>query len=109
MAESPQEHLLNHLRDLHAVVLHACRQYERAAGRRDAETVAVYKQQLEQSRAHEQRISELVESRGHQPSALEDKTLCGRIIGLRQLADVAHDTPVKMAMNLFALEHLETA
>ncbi|MFL5822062.1 MAG: DUF892 family protein [Solirubrobacteraceae bacterium] len=109
MAESPEEHLLNHLRDAHAVELQAVRQLERAAKRRDEETREVYAEHLEETRGHEQRMRELVEAHGHDPTPIEDKTLRGGAIGLRQLADVALDTPVKMAMNLFALEHLEIA
>jgi ferritin-like metal-binding protein YciE len=30
-------------------------------------------------------------------------------VGLRQLADVAPDTPVKLAMHFYAFEHLEIA
>lgn len=109
MAESPQEHLLNHLRDVHALEMHSLRQLQRAAHRRDEQSSAIYEQHLEQSQGHEQKIKELVEGQGHEPSAVEDKTLRGRTIGLRQLADIALDTPVKLAMNLFALEHLEIA
>lgn len=109
MGESHDEHLLNHLRDVHAVELHTVRQLERAARRRDEETNNLYSEHLERTRAHEQRIGELVEGHGHEPSAVEDKTLRGRAIGLRQLADIALDTPVKLAMNLFALGSLRIA
>jgi ferritin-like metal-binding protein YciE len=109
MSESAQEHLLHHLRDVHALELHASRQLERAARRRDEQTASVYQEHLEQSREHEQRIQELVEAHGHSPSPLEDKTLRGRSIGLRQLADIPLDTPVKLVMNLFALNHLQIA
>lgn len=109
MAESAQEHLLNHLRDVHALEVHAIRQLERAARRRDEQTSGIYEQHLEESRGREEKVRKLVESQGHEPSAVEDKTLRGRSIGIRQLADIALDTPVKLAMNLFALEHLEIA
>jgi ferritin-like metal-binding protein YciE len=109
MAESAQEHLLNHLRDVHALELQAIRQLERAARRQDEQTSGIYARHLEQSRGHEEMIRRLVENHGHEPSAVEDKTLRGRAIGIRQLADIALDTPVKLAMNLFALEHLKIA
>jgi ferritin-like metal-binding protein YciE len=108
MAES-QEHLVNHLRDVHAIEVHSVRQLERAARRQDEETSSVYRSHLEESQAHEERLRELVEGHGHEATPIEDKTLRGRSIGLRQLADVALDTPVKLAMNLFAVEHLEIA
>lgn len=109
MAESAQEHLLNHLRDVHALELHATRQLERATRRRDEQTASLYQEHLDQSRQHEEKVKELVENRGHAPSPLEDKTLRGGSIGLRQLADIPLDTPVKLAMNLFALTHLQIA
>jgi ferritin-like metal-binding protein YciE len=109
MGESAQEHLLTHLRDAHAVEVQAIRQLERVAQGPDGEGEDLYREHLEQSRAHEQKVRELVEARGHEPSPIEDKTLRGGAVGLRQMADVALDTPVKRAMNLFALEHLEIA
>lgn len=109
LCESAQEHVLNHLRDVHALELHAMRQFERAARRQDEDTGDVYERHLERSQAHERKIHELVEGHGHEPSVVEDKTLRGRTIGLRQLADIALDTPVKLAMNLFALTHLQIA
>ena len=109
MAEANEQHLLNHLRDVHAITMHALRQLERAARRRDEQISTVYEQHLEQSQPHERRIRELVEKHGHEPSPVEDKTLRGRSIGLRQVADIALDTPVKLSMNLFAVEHLEIA
>jgi ferritin-like metal-binding protein YciE len=108
-AASSEDHLLNHLRDVHAIEVHSIRQVERAARRRDEETQKVYESHLEESRTHDQKLKELVEAQGRETNAVEDKTLRGRSIGLRQLADIALDTPVKLAMNLFALEHLEIA
>jgi ferritin-like metal-binding protein YciE len=109
MAESDQEHLVNQLRDAHAIEVQALRQLERAAQGSSDEDGDVYRDHLEQTKGHEQKVRELVEARGHEPSPIEDKTLRGGAIGLRQLADVPLDTPVKTAMNLYALEHLEIA
>lgn len=106
---SVNEHLANHLRAVHAIELHAIRQLERAAQRRDEQLQSVYEPQLEKSRSHDAKLTELVEGQGREVTAVEDKTLHGRSIGLRQLADVALDTPVKLAMNLFAVEHLQIA
>jgi ferritin-like metal-binding protein YciE len=106
---SGKEHLLNQLRDAHAVEVQALRQLERAARASDDDSAQVYEEHFEQSHEHEQKVRELVEARGHEPSPIEDKTLRGGGIGLRQLADVALDTPVKTTMNLYALEHLEIA
>lgn len=109
MADAAQEHLLNHLRDVHAVELHSARQLKRAASGPDEESRTVYSEHLEQTEDHEKRISELVESHGHSPSPEEDKTLRGGAVGIRQLADIPLDTAANVAMNLYALEHLEIA
>jgi ferritin-like metal-binding protein YciE len=109
MAQSTQEHLVTHLWDAHAVELQSIRQLQRVAEKPDEESPDLYEEHLEQSKAHEQKIRELVEARGHEPSPIEDKTLRGGAAGLRQIADIPFDTPVKRAMNLFALEHLEIA
>jgi ferritin-like metal-binding protein YciE len=110
MSESAHEHLLNHLRDMQAIEFHAQRQLVRLAGRsEDEELAAICGQHLEQAREHEQLVKELVEAQGHQPSALEDKTLRAGAIGLRQLADIAPDTPPRVVIQLFGLEQLEIA
>lgn len=107
MAKSEEEHLLNQLRDAHAIEVQALRQLERAA--QTSGDSDLYEEHLEQTKEHEEKVRELVEANGHEPSPIEDKTLRGGAIGLRQMADVPLDTPVRTAMNLYALEHLEIA
>jgi ferritin-like metal-binding protein YciE len=110
MSNSPDEHLLYHLRDMQAIEFHAQRQLMRLAARaEDEELEVICSQHLEQTRDDEQRLRELVEARGHRSSALEDKTLRAGAIGLRQLADIAPDTPARVVIQLFGLEHLEIA
>jgi ferritin-like metal-binding protein YciE len=110
MSELAHGHLLNHLRDMQAIEFHAQRQLARLAGRaEDEELEAICGQHLEQTREHEQRVQGLVEAQGHQPSALQDKTWRAGAIGLRQLADIAPDTPPRVAIQLFGLEQLEIA
>lgn len=110
MSESANEHLLYHLRDMQAIEFHAQRQLARLVGRADDEDLkAICSRHLEQTREHEQTVQRLVEAQGHQPSALEDKTLRAGTIGLRQLADIAPNTPPRVAIQLFGLEQLEIA
>jgi ferritin-like metal-binding protein YciE len=110
MSESANEHLLNHLRDMQAIEFHAQRQLARLAGRaKDEDLEAICGEHVEGAREHEQRVGGLVEEHGHQPSALADKTLRGGAIGLRQLADIAPDTPARVAIQVFGLEQLEIA
>jgi ferritin-like metal-binding protein YciE len=110
MSESGHEHLLYHLRDMQAIEFHAQRQLTRLARRaEDEELKAICGQHLERAQEHEQRVQALVEAQGHPSSALEDKTLRAGAIGLRQLADIAPDTPPRVAIQLFGLEQLEIA
>jgi ferritin-like metal-binding protein YciE len=110
MSESGHQHLVYHLRDMQAIEFHAQRQLARLAGRADDEDLkAICGEHLESIRQHEQRVQGLVEAHGHRPSALEDKTLRAGAIGLRQLADIAPDTPPRVAIQLFGLEQLEIA
>jgi ferritin-like metal-binding protein YciE len=107
---SGQEHLVNHLRDAHAVELGSARQLARAAELCTDERVrGAYEQHLQETKEHEQTIRRLVEKHDQKPSPVKDKTFRGGAIGLRQLADITPDTPVKLAMHMFALEHLEIA
>jgi ferritin-like metal-binding protein YciE len=110
MSESEKEHLLNHMRDMQAIEFHAQRQLERLAGHaEDEELKALCGQHQEQAQEHEGKIRELVEALSHEPSALEDKTLRAGAIGLRQLSDIAPDTPPRVAIQAFGLGQLEIA
>ena len=110
MTESAEAHLLNHLRDMQAIEFHAQRQLARLAGQaEDDELETICCQHVEQAREDEQCIEKLVEAQGHEPSALADKTLRGGAIGLRQLADIAPDTPPRVAIQVYGLEQLEIA
>lgn len=109
MAYTGKDHLLNHLRDARALEVHAVRQLERVVRRPGGEEQAIYAEHLEQTREHERAIAELLEQEDQAASAVEDKTLRAGVIGLRQLADISLSTPVKLAMHMFALEHLEIA
>ena len=69
MSESGHEHLLNQLRDVHALEFHAQRQLSRLADRADDDDLRdICCQHLEQTQKHEQRMKELVEAQGRDPS-----------------------------------------
>lgn len=104
------EHLVNHLRDAHAIEVDSCRQLARVIVLADDDDVSLgYAEHLEQSKHHEQTVRELIEANHQEPSPVQDKTICGGVVGLRQLADIAPATPVRLAMRMFALEQLEVA
>lgn len=110
MSESPGEQLIQHLRDVHALEEQSIRQLERATElAEDEELQNLYKEHLEQTREHERLIKERIEAHDLEPSAVKDLTMRAGAIGLRQLADIPPDTPVKLAMHFYAFEHLEVA
>src|SRR2546421_197050 len=86
MAESAQEHLLNHLRDTHAVELQALRQFARAAqGREDEEEPAQAAQEiLEQKRQTAEKLAETFDRAAEQ--LMEDAD--GDALLLSHLSDV---------------------
>lgn len=110
MTDAAQEHLVQHLRDVHALEEQALRQLERAVELSEDEELAnAYREHLEQTREHEQKITERIKAHDLEPSAVRDLTMRSGAIGLRQLAEIPPDTPVKLAMHMFAFEHLEIA
>ncbi len=108
--ESTDSQLTQHLRDVHALEEQSLRQLERAVElAEDEELQGLYKEHLEQTREHEQSIKERIEAHDLEPSAVKDLTMRAGAIGLRQLADIPPDTPIKLAMHFYAFEHLEIA
>jgi ferritin-like metal-binding protein YciE len=69
----------------------------------------LYREHLEQSREHEEQIRQRIQSCDIKPSAVKDLTMRAGAIGLRQLADIPPNTPVKLAMHFFAFENLKIA
>jgi ferritin-like metal-binding protein YciE len=110
MADSSQEQLVLHLTDMHALEMQSIKQLERAselAG--DDQLKQLYKEHLEETQEHERLVRERIEAHDHEPSPIKDLTMRSGAIGLRQLADIPPDTPVKLAMHFYALENLEVA
>ncbi len=108
--ESPEDRLLEHLKDAHAIEEQALKQLERAvelAG--DSELEQIYRDHLEETQEHSKLIHDRIQAHDEQPSAVRDLTMRSGAVGLRQLADIPPDTPVKLAMHFYAFEHLEIA
>jgi ferritin-like metal-binding protein YciE len=90
--------------------MQSIRQLERAAElSEDEELQSLYQEHLEQTHEHERLIKERIEAHDLEPSAVKDLTMRAGAIGLRQLADVPPDTPIKLSMHFYAFEHLEIA
>ncbi|MBV9465097.1 MAG: DUF892 family protein [Solirubrobacterales bacterium] len=110
MGDSGEERLVEHLRDAHAIEEQALKQLERAVElTNDDQIEQVYREHLEETQEHEKLVRERLEAHDHEPSAVKDLTMRSGAIGLRQLADIAPETPVKLAMHFYAFEHLEIA
>ncbi len=107
---SPQDRVLEHLKDAHAIEEQALKQLERAVQLcQDSELEQIYRDHLEETQEHSKLIHERIEAYDEKPSAVRDLTMRSGAIGLRQLADIPPDTPVKLAMHFYAFEHLEIA
>ena len=75
MAESDQDHLVNHLRDTHALEQQSIRQLERSQHMsRAPDMEEIYREHLEQTREHERMIRERLKARDLKPSAVKDLT-----------------------------------
>src|SRR5947209_4918175 len=112
MAEATEEHVIAHLRDVHALEEQSAKLFEIAADElaEDDELVQLYRERLDQSREHEQQINERIEAHDCKPSAVKDLTMsAASSVGLRDLSDKPVDTPVKLTMNFVALQHLKIA
>jgi ferritin-like metal-binding protein YciE len=110
--DNAKAHLIAHLKDTHALEVQSIRQLERAAEILDSEDSDIaegYKKHLDETQEHEEKIKNRIESYDLKPSAVKDLTMRAGAIGLRQLADIHPDTPVKLAMHFYAFEHLEIA
>lgn len=102
------ETLIRHLRDVHALEEQSIKTLERAIELCPDEQIGeTYREHLEQSHEHSQQITERIKAHDVEPSAVKDLTMRSGAIGLRQLAEIPPDTPVKLAMHLYAFESLE--
>jgi ferritin-like metal-binding protein YciE len=104
------DELVLHLKDVHALEEQAIKTFERAVElTEDEQLCETYRQHLDQSHEHAELIAERIKAHEVKPSAVKDLTMRSGAIGLRQLAEIPPDTPVKLAMHLYSLEHLEIA
>ena len=110
MSEQAEEQLITHLKDVHAMEEQALKQLERAVElAKDEELCNGYREHMEQSHEHEQAITDRIKDHDLEPSAVKDLTMRSGAVGLRQLAEIPPDTPIKLAIHMYAFEHLEIA
>jgi ferritin-like metal-binding protein YciE len=108
--EAGKEHLIQHLQDIYALEEQAVKQLERAVSIGEEYDVAdAYKEHLDQTYEHQRQLKERLEAHDCEVKAIEHLTLRSEPLGLRLLADIAPDSPAKLAMHFYALGRLEVA
>jgi UDP-glucose 4-epimerase len=102
--------LLAYLRDVHALEGQAEKLLEAGAGRvGDEHLEAAFRDHLEETRCHRERIAALLDERGAKPSLVKDTVLRAGGLNLSAFFGAQPDSTTKLAGFSFAFEHLEVA
>ena len=102
--------LVAYLRDVHALEGQAEKLLEAGAERVDDESLeATFRDHLEETRSHQERIADLLEERGARPSLVKDAILKAGGLNLSAFFAAQPDSTTKLAGFAFAFEHLEVA
>jgi UDP-glucose 4-epimerase len=102
--------LLAYLRDVHALEGQAEKLLQAGAERvEDEHLEAAFRDHLEETERHRERIAGLLEERGARPSLIKDTVLKGGGLNLSAFFGAQPDSTTKLAGFAFAFEHLEVA
>jgi UDP-glucose 4-epimerase len=102
--------LLAYLRDVHALEGQAEKLLEAGAERVDDEHLeAAFRDHLDETRRHRERIVSLLDERGARPSLVKDAMLKAGGLNLSAFFGAQPDSTTKLAGFAFAFEHLEVA
>jgi UDP-glucose 4-epimerase len=102
--------LLAYLRDVHALEGQAEKLLDAAAERVGDEYLeAAFRDHLDETQRHQERIAGLLEERGAGPSLVKDAILKGGGLNLSAFLGAQPDSTTKLAGFAFAFEHLEVA
>jgi ferritin-like metal-binding protein YciE len=102
--------LVAYLRDVHALERQAAELLEAGAERvEDEHLEAAFREHLEETRHHSERIEGLLEQRGVRPSPVKDAVLRAGGLNLSAFFGAQPDSTTKLAGFAFAFEHLEVA
>jgi UDP-glucose 4-epimerase len=102
--------LLAYLRDVHALEKQAAELLEVGAERVDDEQLeAAFREHLEETRRHLERVEALLEERGARASVLKDAALKAGGLNLSAFFGAQPDSTTKLAGFAYAFEHLEVA
>jgi UDP-glucose 4-epimerase len=102
--------LLAYLRDAHALEGQAEELLKASAERvGDAHLEATFRDHLEETQRHRERVAGLLEERGARPSVVKDAVLKAGGLNLSAFFGAQPDSTTKLAGFAFAFEHLEVA
>jgi UDP-glucose 4-epimerase len=102
--------LIAYLRDVHALEGQATELLEAGAERADDEELeATFREHLNETRRHAERIEALLNERGARPSIVRDTVLKVGGLNLSAFFGAQPDSTTKLAGFAFAFEHLEVA
>jgi ferritin-like metal-binding protein YciE len=105
-----QEQIVKYLTDLHSTEEHAIASLKVGAAEvKDEELAHVLGQHLVETREHERLVRERLQALGHSPSALKDTMSKGLAAVTGAVSTAAADTTGKIAIQAYAMEHLEIA
>jgi nucleoside-diphosphate-sugar epimerase/ferritin-like metal-binding protein YciE len=102
--------LVTYLRDVHALEGQATELLQAGIERvEDEQLEAAFREHLEETDRHAERIETLLGERGARPSLVKDTALKGGGLNLSAFLGAQPDTTTKLAGFAFAFEHLEVA
>jgi ferritin-like metal-binding protein YciE/nucleoside-diphosphate-sugar epimerase len=102
--------LLAYLRDVHALEGQAEKLLEAGAERVDDDYLeAAFRDHLDETQRHRERIADLLDERGGKPSPVKDAMLKAGGLNLSAFFGAQPDSTTKLAGFAFAFEHLEVA
>jgi len=103
-----QDQLRKYLADAHAIEMQAIQMLERAPKITEPKSLArLYEEHLDETRGHEQRVSDRLEAIGGSTSLLKDAGMRLGALNWGGFFQAQPDTPAKLAGFAYAFEHLE--
>jgi ferritin-like metal-binding protein YciE len=110
VSTSPQEQLVKHLQEAHAMEEQASELLEKGAGiAGDEEIARIYRAHLIQTSEHERYTRERLEAHGESPAKTADLAAKAGALGIGGALKAVPDTPVRLAAAAYAFESLEIA
>lgn len=104
-----KEQLVKYLEDIHSTEENAISQLRAGTSVEDASLAAAFREHLAETEEHERLIRARLEAYDASPSTIKDVAQRGTALAGGLLAKAAPDTSGKMAIQAYALEHLEIA